>query len=933
MSTIVISERSPYLSHPSSSQISDNSLTESQFLKEVVPENPGAYFYGTEFKFMVIKYRDGTIAWLRLNEPFGTFQSACKAQTTTLLKKNCSFPIRPVVIHSYSKNCTKEAIEKIVSLSQKLIQKCPSFIAQQAIPSEIEKGIFFHTISCYQPEMNLSHFKRYPLLNKIDILAKLATAIYQLHAQEKQCHLRMSLDTILLEKTHSSAYKIRIFDLSSCLEIGSDFLVDESNSDLLAPEVLWAEHNRTQLKAQASLDGWTFGIILLQLLLPEEEVYIPPKVIEYKNAIDLLIKKIGMSHPALLELISRLLKTNPNERLSCFSTIAWMVQKYKMEIEQRLIEPGKYSRESYIFIKEKKSSLSNIYAAQGDIGNIGYWSATLFKSLDGLAPIIQLSSRDKKAEIVAERSILNKLKVKSIPFIFYWSEFNEEEENCYKGVCAYHPEYASIGTLRHFMERKGQVTLLLEKERYALLTIRILRHIAHALGHLHNIDLCYLNLSIEHILLQNRPDGQLEARLHSFGRVQKRGSQLSEIYQMLFSMAPEWASNEAPRIAHPSLDAWSFGILSLTLLTGKSVDSQADIDQLLYQIENEYHALYPLIKKLLDPDPVIRPLFNSIDTALLVELDRLTKKTTQEAIEENIRSSTNYRSKKITGLLYSIYSLQNGNLHYIAEKKIGMGATRIAKLLTPINGDGPSQVLTSIQKEYKDDKLLIQEMQKEAEIADLLHMELKLISKYDKSLDRWRYHTVAPYYDLGSLEKFFKNQNRAEIGNMMLQVAEQLEELHNKTEYCHLDLSLGNIVFNHDYKVRLIDLASAKKVGETIFEQVSTFPAPELTMAVEQNQTIKAAHSLDVWSFGIIFLIFLDKTNSNFGRDMNYCAAKNKMQFDYDLSLRIANVEGQYPISVASFIKELLQSEPEKRPSFSDIKNTFEQFIADEISF
>ncbi len=66
---------------------------------------------------------------------------------------------------------------------------------------------------------------------------------------------------------------------------------------------------------------------------------------------------------------------------------------------------------------------------------------------------------------------------------------------------------------------------------------------------------------------------------------------------------------------------------------------------------------------------------------------------------------------------------------------------------------------------------------------------------------------------------------------------------------------------------------------------------------------------------------------------MNYCAAKNKMQFDYDLSLRIANVEAEYPISVASFIKELLHSVPENRPSFSDIKNTFEQFIADGISF
>ncbi|MGR3952412.1 MAG: protein kinase [Chlamydia sp.] len=297
-----------------------------------------------------------------------------------------------------------------------------------------------------------------------------------------------------------------------------------------------------------------------------------------------------------------------------------------------------------------------------------------------------------------------------------------------------------------------------------------------------------------------------------------------------------------------------------------------------------------------------------------------------------------YTPKKRFGLLYAICSIRNkdGSLSNYAVSKsvIGSGSTRQAKILVPYALRDPTLVKTSLHKENKHNPHLIQNIVLELNISSqLIKRKAQYVLPLQKLENGKKIYTLSQYCKDGTLEKLLESefyiQNIWHTLNILYQITAGIQEL-EAIGYCHLDLSLTNILITNKYtKVQLIDLGSAQAIGAS-FSWRTTFPAPETIIS-----HVRVHPSLDIWSLGILCLYLLDQ-EKNAG-DLDFSAERislDVVQFQSNILAkealeqriqdRIQKIEKQgCSMNISIFLKAILSSDPEKRPPLEAILRFF----------
>lgn len=133
----------------------------------------------------------------------------------------------------------------------------------------------------------------------------------------------------------------------------------------------------------------------------------------------------------------------------------------------------------------------------------------------------------------------------------------------------------------------------------------------------------------------------------------------------------------------------------------------------------------------------------------------------------------------------------------------------------------------------------------------------------------------------------------------------------------HRDIKLENILLNEENDIekglKLIDFGIAGKVQISL-EQHNTGTVRYMSPELLSKQVSKADTRLDVWSLGILFYRLVYGKFPFDGKDW---AEIKKNVIDYKLKFPtnrdVMNEQEEVPLEIKTFIKLMLEKDPEKR--------------------
>ena len=150
------------------------------------------------------------------------------------------------------------------------------------------------------------------------------------------------------------------------------------------------------------------------------------------------------------------------------------------------------------------------------------------------------------------------------------------------------------------------------------------------------------------------------------------------------------------------------------------------------------------------------------------------------------------------------------------------------------------------------------------EIAILKKLDHPNIVKYIESYnDNYYYYIIMDYYSGDELFKYRERVsiiNEQVVKNIMLQLFDAVNYLHNQVKICHRDLKLENIIFEDEthQTIKLIDFGLSKPINKNqlFIDKVGTvyYIAPEIL------KTGKYDYKCDIWSLGVILYILIFNT-------------------------------------------------------------------------
>lgn len=168
--------------------------------------------------------------------------------------------------------------------------------------------------------------------------------------------------------------------------------------------------------------------------------------------------------------------------------------------------------------------------------------------------------------------------------------------------------------------------------------------------------------------------------------------------------------------------------------------------------------------------------------------------------------------------------------------------------------------------------------------------------------------------------KYFSKNFGKDRYQMLLEIAKTINILHNR-EIVHLDIKNKNIVVV-DSKPYLIDFGLSRfvfDVDSEINSGTRGYKAPELYVEIEKRN-IQNPKALDVFSFGVLcYLCVMGKGT----------ALEVPWRETGIIKPKILEKMGKYPCEkeLGKFLKEVLNQDPEKRPTIRKILLWFKQFL------
>ena len=203
---------------------------------------------------------------------------------------------------------------------------------------------------------------------------------------------------------------------------------------------------------------------------------------------------------------------------------------------------------------------------------------------------------------------------------------------------------------------------------------------------------------------------------------------------------------------------------------------------------------------------------------------------------------------------------------------------------------------------------------------------VKLSKAFQRRLKLYFVMEYCPNKDLDDLIKKFGTLDNDLALQIIAELVNVINYLHNDMEISHNDLKPSNILLDENYHIKLIDFSTSKVKGkifdrkkgifvesdESVNKEIfgtAEFLSPEMV-----NQKITDYRTNDIWSLGIIiYIIFNGESPFKAENDFFTCEKIKKCKFEY--------VKKDIPEDVIDLLNNILIEDTDKRFDIKQIKN------------
>lgn len=252
-------------------------------------------------------------------------------------------------------------------------------------------------------------------------------------------------------------------------------------------------------------------------------------------------------------------------------------------------------------------------------------------------------------------------------------------------------------------------------------------------------------------------------------------------------------------------------------------------------------------------------------------------------------------------------------------KKIGEGAQATVHLVTVDLYPNLSLAIKIYQKHLLDGKNDLTQCYNEINVFNDLGDHENIVQYYGVTETPDYIGIITEYCSEGNLFELIEKKLKLKLTQKikyLIDFINSIEHLHKKN-FIHRDLKLENILLSNQ-KVKLCDFGltvHSQKMNHK-FVGTSLYICPELF-----EKDIKYNQKTDIYAIGmIIYLILYEKTYP-FEKELDII--KN-IQENKDFR---PNLEGNIPSKLKNLIMDVWNTDPKKRPSLNEIKNTLKIFL------
>ncbi|NXN98491.1 RIPK1 kinase, partial [Rhinopomastus cyanomelas] len=210
-------------------------------------------------------------------------------------------------------------------------------------------------------------------------------------------------------------------------------------------------------------------------------------------------------------------------------------------------------------------------------------------------------------------------------------------------------------------------------------------------------------------------------------------------------------------------------------------------------------------------------------------------------------------------------------------------------------------------------------------------------------LEDGNYSLVMEYVNRGNMMKVLQKLSLplSVKGRFVLEITEGMLYLHEQG-FVHKDLKPENILVDTDFHIKIADLGVASFKNWSRLTQEETVRRKQINNACQNNAgtlfymapehlrsvNVKPVEKSDVYSFGIVmWAIFADKEPYEHGiNEAQICfGVMNGNRPD------TKEITGKCPEEIIDLMKQCWEDEPEKRPTFAEIKERYKPFYYEKL--